>query len=122
MFWPVLSQDKLSFRMLFDFLTGALARLSILSSKKTTWLLVKEARKLDEEEQEALTTLRQTSPTADRIYPLVRGFGQMVRQRQGERLDAWLTLVEASAIAELQTFAAGVQRDKAAVQAGLTLF
>jgi transposase len=95
--------------------------LPLLSSKKTTWLLVKEASKLDEEEQEALTTLRQTSPTADRVYPLVQDFGHMVRQRQGERLDAWLTSVEASAIAELQTFAAGIQRDKAAVQAGLTV-
>lgn len=95
--------------------------LPLLSSKKTTLLLVKEASKLDEEEHEALTTLRQTSPTADRVYPLVQDFGHMVRQRQGERLDAWLTSVEASAIAELQTFAAGIQRDKAAVQAGLTL-
>ena len=67
------------------------ARVPILSSKKTTWLLSPEASKLVKEEQKALTTLRQTSPTADRIYPLLQGFGHMVRQRQGERLDAWLT-------------------------------
>lgn len=97
------------------------APLPLLSSKKTTWLLVKEASKLDEEEQEALTRLRQTSTTADVVYPLLQDFGQMVRLRQGERLDQWLTSVEASAIAELQSFAAGIQRDKAAVQAGLTL-
>jgi transposase len=95
--------------------------LPILSRKKTTWLLVKEACKLDEEEQEALTTLRQTSATADVVYPLVQDFGHMVRQRQGERLDEWLSSVEASAITELQTFSAGIQRDKAAVQAGLPL-
>jgi transposase len=95
--------------------------LPILSSKKTLWLLVKEACKLDEEEQEALTTLRQSSAIADVVYPLVQDFGHMVRQRQGERLDEWLTSVEASTIAELQTFAAGIQRDKSAVQAGLTL-
>ncbi len=94
--------------------------LPVLSSKKTPWLLVKEACRLDEEEQEALTTLRQTSTTADVIYPLVQDFGYMVRQRQGERLDEWLASVEASTIPELQTFAAGIQRDKAAVQAGLT--
>ena len=45
----------------------------------------------------------------------------MVRLRQGERLDEWLKQIETSAIPELQTFAAGIQRDKPAVQAGLTL-
>lgn len=92
-----------------------------LSKKRTTWLLVKEPSELDDEEQEALSTLRQSSATAEVVYHLVQDFGQMVRLRQGERLDAWLKKVETSAIPELQTFAAGIQRDKAAVQAGLSL-
>ena len=45
----------------------------------------------------------------------------MVRQRRGDRLDAWLSAVAASHLSELQTFALGIERDKAAVQAGLTL-
>ena len=97
------------------------ALLPALSSKRTTWLLVKEPSELDEEEQQALSTLRQASATAEVVYHLVQDFGQMVRLRQGERLDEWLKKGEASAIPELQTFAAGIQRDKAAVQAGLTL-
>ena len=76
---------------------------------------------LDEEEQQSLSTLKQTSTTAEVVYHLVQDFGQMVRLRQGERLDEWLKKVETSAIPELQTFAAGIQRNKAAVQAGLTL-
>ena len=44
-----------------------------------------------------------------------------MRHRQGERLDAWLTQVHESGLAELQSFAYGVEQDKAAVQAGLTL-
>ncbi len=93
----------------------------VLSSKRTTWLLVKEPCDLDEEEQDHLSLLRQGSPTADTVYQLVQEFGQMVRLRQGENLDAWLKKVDTCAVAELQTFAAGIQRDKAAVQAGLTL-
>ncbi|GAC1660512.1 MAG: hypothetical protein PVS3B3_30650 [Ktedonobacteraceae bacterium] len=97
------------------------AVLPTLSSKRTTWLLVKELSQLDEEEQLALSTLRQTSTIAEVVYHLVQDFRQMLRLRQVFRLDAWLKKVETSAIPELQTFAAGIQRDKAAVQAGLTL-
>ena len=46
----------------------------------------------------------------------------MMRQRQGkERLDGWLQEASSSNLPELQQFAAGIQRDKAAVQAGLSL-
>lgn len=45
----------------------------------------------------------------------------MVRTRTGEQLDDWLERVRASKIRGLQGFVAGVERDKAAVRAGLTL-
>lgn len=45
----------------------------------------------------------------------------MLRTRTGEKLDDWLSSVRASKIRELQGFVAGVERDKAAVVAGLTL-
>ena len=44
----------------------------------------------------------------------------MVRKREGHRLDAWLERVAASDLPELQSFAAGVEKDKDAVKAGLT--
>lgn len=45
----------------------------------------------------------------------------MVRCREGERLDAWLTHVTASPIPELRRLVRSINRDKAAVVAGLTL-
>ena len=45
---------------------------------------------------------------------------RMVHQREGHRLDAWLERIATSDLAELQQFAAGVEKDKAAVKAGLT--
>lgn len=45
----------------------------------------------------------------------------MVRKREGERLDAWLTQVHESQLPKLENFAHGVELDKAAVQTGLTL-
>jgi transposase len=51
----------------------------------------------------------------------VQDFLEMMRRREGERLDVWLAQVHESGLAELQSFAQGVEQDKAAVQAGLTL-
>jgi transposase len=58
---------------------------------------------------------------AETIYQLVQEFFRLVRSRQGTQLDSWMSKVEASGIQELQRFANGLERDKAAVLAGLTL-
>jgi transposase len=57
----------------------------------------------------------------DLAYHLAQRFAQMLRTRTGEQLDAWLEQVRASQIRELQSFVQGIERDKAAVVAGLTL-
>ena len=44
----------------------------------------------------------------------------MVHKREGHRLDAWLARGAESRLPELQSFATGVEKDKEAVQAGLT--
>jgi len=63
--------------------------------------------------------LRQMSPEVDLAYDLVQQFGQMLCTRTGERLDAWLAQVERSQLPQLQSFAAGIEKDKDAVRAGL---
>lgn len=45
----------------------------------------------------------------------------MVRERQAARFDAWLLRATDSGIGELQSFVAGLERDKAAVVAALSL-
>lgn len=44
----------------------------------------------------------------------------MLRCHTGELLDLWLAQVQSSNLPELQSFAAGVEKDKEAVRAGLT--
>jgi transposase len=56
----------------------------------------------------------------DQVYELVQQFTQMLRERLGERLDSWLDQVKQTNIPELQSFTAGVEKDKEAVKAGLT--
>ncbi len=54
-------------------------------------------------------------------YTLTQSFCEMVRERTGDKLDDWLAEVHASEVAQLIGFAKGLERDYAAVKAGLTL-
>jgi transposase len=94
---------------------------NLFSVKQATWLFLREPTNLDEQEQRTLTAIRESKEELERAYQLIQAFRAMVRERQGDRLDAWLASVAESRLAELQTFALGIERDKAAVQAGLTL-
>ncbi|HEU5381618.1 MAG TPA: transposase, partial [Ktedonobacteraceae bacterium] len=99
--------------------TGTLSPIS-LSSKDAAFLFLRRPEKLEADEQETLIALRQLDPEMELAYDLVQPFAQMLRTRAGERLDAWLESARASQIRELQGFATSVERDKAAVLAGLT--
>lgn len=101
--------------------TAPQAPLQDFSAKDAVWLFVRNPDKLDEQEQETLTAICQASETARAMYQLVQEFRDMLHQRTGEKLDEWLEKVRASQIRELQSFVTGIERDKAAVVAGLTL-
>ncbi len=96
-------------------------RLPHFSSTAVVSLFMRCPDKLEEIEQEHLTAFRQVDPSLDMTYQLVQDFLLMMRTLEGERLDTWLTQVHGSQLPELESFAHGVERDKAAVQAGLTL-
>jgi transposase len=91
------------------------------SAKKAVWLFARPFDDLSKQEQGELLAMLQTSAMAEILYQLVQEFFRLVRARQGTQLDSWLASVEASGISELQRFANGLERDKAAVLAGLTL-
>jgi transposase len=91
------------------------------SSRQASFLFLRRPEELEADEQESLLTLRHLHPEIDLAYDLVEQFAGMLRTRTGEQLDDWLAKVRASQIRELQGFVAGIERDKAAVLAGLTL-
>ncbi len=97
------------------------APLENFSAQRATWLFVCQPEKLDERQQAELALIRQASPHAESAYCLAQAFMQMIREHTGEQLDTWLSSVEVSHLPELESFAKGIQQDKAAVQAGLTL-
>jgi transposase len=92
-----------------------------LPASQATWLFFRKEEDFKPEEQERLRQLRQASPDLEATYHLVEEFLHMVRKRTGEQLDAWLNKVEASHLQAFQTFVTGVQNDKEAILAGLTL-
>lgn len=100
--------------------SSQLPRAPVLA-REAVFLFLRRPEDLVAEGQETLVLLRSLHPEVDQAYGLVQQFTQMLRTRTGEQLDAWLEKVRASQIRELQGFVTGVERDKLAVKAGLTL-
>jgi transposase len=98
----------------------SLHRLKKFSANTAVWLFVRDPDTLDEVEQEDLMAFCLASPTLERAYDLVQEFLSLVHKREGARLDTWLAKVAQSGLAELQSFACGIEKDKDAVRAGLT--
>jgi transposase len=74
---------------------------------------------ITQREQNLVHRLRTVHPLVEEAVALTQAFATMVRQQQPEQLEPWLWRVANSEVAALRRFAAGIQRDKAAVLAAL---
>jgi transposase len=97
------------------------ALLENFSAQRATWLFVHHPDDLDELQKRELALIRQASLSAEAAYRLTQAFMQLTREHAGQQLETWLCSVEESILPELKSFAKGIQQDKAAVLAGLTL-
>jgi transposase len=68
-----------------------------------------------------LEQLCQLDSTMAQLYELALSFLSIVRERRGDVLAAWRSQVSQSGMDPLVRFAAGLQDDLSAIQAGLTL-
>ena len=84
-----------------------------------TWVCPEVKRAQDA--QLYVDQLRQVDPAIAQAYTLSQAFLALVRERQGDALEAWIAKAAASGIEALARFAQGLQEDLAAVTAGLTL-
>ncbi|MFD3417623.1 transposase [Streptomyces decoyicus] len=84
------------------------------------WLL-RRPESLAETETLQLKTLRAHCPELDALTRHVRSFATMLTDRQGQRLPDWLDAVRQDDLPSLHTLAAGIDHDRDAVIAGLTL-
>jgi transposase len=92
-----------------------------LLARQATFFFLRQSEELEADERETLALLLQLDPEITQAYALVQQFVQMLRTRTGNKLDDWLETVRTSQIRAFQSFVAGIERDKAAVVAGLTL-
>ncbi|MDV9199207.1 ISL3 family transposase [Streptomyces sp. Wh19] len=84
------------------------------------WILSRPET-LTEPEQLQLKTLRTHCPELDALTLHVRSFAVMLTERQGERLPQWLDAVRQDDLPSFHSLAVGIDRDRDAVIAGLTL-
>lgn len=92
-----------------------------LSARQAAWMLVRPPEALNENDCSAVERLCHHAETVQVAYSYAQRFIQMVCQRCADLFETWLAQVEATGIPELQGFAAGLRRDKAAVTAALSL-
>lgn len=85
------------------------------------WLLSKPVDELDDDDYEKVMKLCQCSQEVALAYGLVTDFQDLVRCRKAKQLANWVELALASGVPEMASFARGVQRDFAAVYAGMEL-
>ncbi|WP_455711435.1 ISL3 family transposase [Streptomyces hirsutus] len=86
----------------------------------TKWIF-SQPETLTEIEQLRLKAVLASCPELDALTGHVRSFAQMLTERRGERLPQWLDAVRQDDLPSLHTLAAGIDRDRDAVIAGLTL-
>lgn len=91
------------------------------SARQVSWLLVRPPNELEPDDGAIVERLCRLSPDLDRAYPLAQEFMRIVRERHIDALESWLCRADASGLAELRSFAAGIRRDQAAVSAALSL-
>ncbi|MFE3769867.1 transposase, partial [Streptomyces sp. NPDC059122] len=84
------------------------------------WIL-RRPESLTDNEQLQLKAVLAECPELDALTRHVRSFAQMLTERQGKRLPQWLDAVRQDDLPSLHTLAAGIERDRDAVIAGLTL-
>jgi transposase len=92
-----------------------------LTPRRATWLVLRrETPRTTVETQQLIQLHAQSAELADAI-DLAQDFAALVRQRQPERLDAWLQRATISTLEAMQRFATGLRDDYEAVKAGVTV-
>jgi transposase len=76
---------------------------------------------LREEDQQRLGAVLARCPELDATISHVRAFADMLTTLRGDRLRPWLAQVYHDTLPGLHSFANGIDRDRPAVIAGLTL-
>lgn len=84
------------------------------------WIMT-DPEALNEDKQTRLKAVLTNCPELESLAAHVRGFATMLTELRGDRLRDWLDAVHNDTLPSLHAFANGIDRDREAVIAGLTL-
>jgi transposase len=90
------------------------------STRQITAWIMRPDDKLSEDDRTGLKDARTRCPDLDTLTSLAHGFTDLVRQRRGADLQAWIGTARQSPFPEVRSFANGLLNDLDAVKAGLT--
>jgi transposase len=85
-----------------------------------SWILTAPGN-LGDDEKAKLARARERCPHLDALASHVTEFAKILTGLHGDRLDRWITAVEADDQPDLHSFARGLKRDHQAVRNGLTM-
>ncbi|MCX4671840.1 transposase [Streptomyces sp. NBC_01381] len=96
---------------------------AVLSPRKVTSLLTRHPDHLDDKQRALCDQLAGACPEMTALADQIRAFAALLVPSAGnaEQLTAWLTRTRAADLPFLHSFATGLERDRAAVDAALTL-
>ena len=86
-----------------------------LTPRRATWLVLRREEQRTVAEAQQLTQLRAQQAEVAEAIDLAQDFAALVRQRQPDQLDPWLTRATTSALEAMQRFATGLRDDYEAV-------
>ncbi|MBO3752548.1 ISL3 family transposase [Streptosporangiaceae bacterium NEAU-GS5] len=114
-----------SFNLLYRYITQGRVeadRLPIAPRRLARLLLTRPAS-LTDEHRRLLDDLSAACPEMIALARLVRGFAGLLRPCEGnaDRLDAWIAIVRAADLPHLHAFTRGLDQDRDAVRAAVTL-
>jgi transposase len=89
--------------------------------RSVRWLCLRPEEKLSQEELAVRARVLAEDPELAEGCELLERFQRLVRERDQAGLDGWIAAVQESGLAPFQPFANGLQRDRAAVDAALTM-
>jgi transposase len=113
-------QDRQDTSQPADARRAARAALQVVTPRHAAWLLVGDVEQHTADERAFLTQLLITAPDLGELRERACAFLELLRHRDAAALSTWLAAAVTSPFPELHGFALGVQRDRAAVTAGLT--
>ncbi len=92
-----------------------------LTPRRAAWLVLRPDKSRKEEDEKLIVLLRTQHSDIAEAMGLASDFAQLVRQRQPEKLDSWLTQADSSTLSPFRRFAQSLREDYDAVKAGVTM-